>query len=212
MLNNYIFRRKHMISFVKGIVEDLTDSSVIIDHNGIGLEVFMSGKDLSQIRIGRDLKVYTYFYVKEDGMQLYGFLSKDDLNVYRMLLGVSGIGPKGAISILSGISADELRFAVLADDAGAIAKAPGIGKKTAQKIILELKDKFSLSEAFESKLSGASAAPASAARHEQDEIRKEAVEALTALGYSSTEALRAVSSVQDAPDVESLLKAALRKF
>ena len=201
-----------MIAFLKGIVEDLTESSVILDHDGMGFEIFMNGRDLSQIRIGMELKIHTYFAVKEDGMQLYGFLSKDDLNIYRLLLGVSGIGPKGAIGILSGLRPDELRFAVLADDAGTIAKAPGIGKKTAQKIILELKDKFSLSEAFETKLSASGAAPVSAVPEGQDEIRKEAVEALTALGYNSTEALRAVSSVKDAPDVETLLKAALRKF
>ena len=201
-----------MISFVNGIVEDLTENSVILDHNGLGLEIFMTGRDLSRIRSGMELKVYTYFSVREDGMQLYGFLTKDERTIYKLLLGVNGIGPKGAVTLLSGISTDELRFAVLADDAAAIAKAPGIGKKTAQKIILELKDKFSLTEAFESKLSGSSQAAVQSVSAEQDEIRKEAVEALTALGYNSTEALRAVSSVPEASDVESLLKAALRRF
>ena len=201
-----------MISFVNGIVEDLTENSVILDHNGLGLEIFMTGRDLSRIRSGMELKVYTYFSVREDGMQLYGFLTKDERNIYKLLLGVNGIGPKGAVTLLSGISTDELRFAVLADDAAAIAKAPGIGKKTAQKIILELKDKFSLTEAFESKLSGSSQAAVQSVSAEQDEIRKEAIEALTALGYNSTEALRAVSSVPEASDVESLLKAALRRF
>ena len=201
-----------MISFVNGIVEDLTENSVILDHNGLGLEIFMTGRDLSRIRSGMELKVYTYFSVREDGMQLYGFLTKDERTIYKLLLGVNGIGPKGAVTLLSGISTDELRFAVLADDAAAIAKAPGIGKKTAQKIILELKDKFSLTEAFESKLAGSSQAAVQSVSAEQDEIRKEAVEALTALGYNSTEALRAVSSVPEASDVESLLKAALRRF
>ena len=201
-----------MISFVNGIVEDLTENSVILDHNGLGLEIFMTGRDLSRIRSGMELKVYTYFSVREDGMQLYGFLTKDERNIYKLLLGVNGIGPKGAVTLLSGISTDELRFAVLADDAAAIAKAPGIGKKTAQKIILELKDKFSLTEAFESKLAGSSQAAVQSVSAEQDEIRKEAIEALTALGYNSTEALRAVSSVPEASDVESLLKAALRRF
>ena len=201
-----------MISFVNGIVEDLTENSVILDHNGLGLEIFMTGRDLSRIRSGLELKVYTYFSGRDDGIQLYGFLTKDERNIYKLLLGVNGIGPKGAVTLLSGISTDELRCAVLADDAAAIAKAPGIGKKTAQKIILELKDKFSLTEAFESKLAGSSQAAVQSVSAEQDEIRKEAVEALTALGYNSTEALRAVSSVPEASDVESLLKAALRRF
>ena len=212
MICRVFMGRQHMISFVKGIAEDLTANSVILDHNGLGLEIFMTGKDLAQIHTGMEIKIHTYFSVREDGMQLYGFLTKDALEIYKLLLGVNGIGPKGAVAILSGISTDELRFAVLADDAAAIAKAPGVGKKTAQKIILELKDKFSLIEAFESKLAGASHESAQNVSGGWDDIRKEAVEALTALGYNSTEALKAVSAVPEAPDVESLLKAALRRL
>ena len=143
-------------------------------------------------------------------MQLFGFLTRDDLQVFKLLLGVNGIGPKAGLGILSALSADELRFAVLADDAATIAKAPGIGKKTAQKLILELKDKLSLEDAFEKKLENQAVKNAAPSGNQQN--IHEAVEALAALGYSSTEALRAVKKVEhvDTMSVEELLKAALK--
>ena len=142
-------------------------------------------------------------------MQLYGFWHKDDLQVFRLLLSVNGIGPKAALGVLSGLSADELRFAVLSDDVKTLSRAPGIGKKTAQKLILELKDKLKLEDAFEKKL-----------LHEQEaeetlpDARGEAVEALTALGYSPADALRAVQKVEpgDDMDTEAILKAALKRM
>ena len=143
-------------------------------------------------------------------MQLYGFLTKDDLQIFRLLLGVNGIGPKAALGILAALSADELRFAVLSDDVKTISRAPGIGKKTAQKLILELKDKLKLEDAFEAKLSHVEAD----AEVSSFDGNKEAVEALVALGYSSTEALRAVRKVTDVSpdDVEGILKAALKNL
>ena len=146
-------------------------------------------------------------------MQLFGFLSKDDLQMFRLLLGVNGIGPKAALGVLAGLTADELRFAVLSDDAKTISKAPGIGKKTAQKLILELKDKLKLEDAFEKKLAHEQEAAAISGTNILD-ARKEAVEALVALGYSSTDALRAVRKVTDVPpdDVEAILKAALKNL
>lgn len=139
-------------------------------------------------------------------------MSRDELNTFRLLLGVNGIGPKAALGILSGLSPDELRFAVLADDAKTISRAPGVGKKTAQKLILELKDKLNLQEALELK-----AEHAQGVQGEDtglSEIKKEAVEALTALGYSGADALRAVKQVELTPemDVERLLKLALKNI
>ena len=133
--------------------------------------------------------------------------------MFRLLLGVNGIGPKAALGVLAGLTADELRFAVLSDDAKTISKAPGIGKKTAQKLILELKDKLKLEDAFEKKLAHEQEAAAISGTNILDGS-KEAVEALVALGYSSTDALRAVRKVTDVPpdDVEGLLKAALKNF
>ena len=201
-----------MIAFVRGIATDMTENSVIVETGGIGYEIYMTGEGLSQLHMGEEVKIHTYFQVREDAMQLYGFLKKDDLQMFRLLLGVNGVGPKAAMGVLSGITADELRFAVLSDDVKTLSKAPGIGKKTAQKLILELKDKLKLEDAFELKLA-----------HEQKKAevsgdvsdgRQEAVAALVALGYSSTDALRAVRKVTEvsSDDVEGLLKAALKNM
>lgn len=202
-----------MISFVRGKASDMTETSVILENNGIGFEIFMIGNDLSRIHIGEEYKIHTYFQVREDAMVLFGFLQKDDLAMFRLLLGVNGIGPKGALGVLSGLSADELRFAILADDAKTVSKAPGIGKKTAQKLILELRDKLSLEEAFEQKLAHETAG-AVVSPDGMTDVKREAVEALTALGYSSTEAYAAVRSVTgvDLENVEEILKAALKNF
>ena len=202
-----------MIAFVRGTAVDMTENSVIVEAGGIGYEIYMTGTDLSQIHMGEEVKIHTYFNVREDAMQLYGFRSKDDLQMFKLLLGVNGVGPKAAVGVLAGITADELRFAILSDDVKTLSKAPGIGKKTAQKLILELKDKMKLEDAFELKLAHEQE-KAAAGLGEISDGRQEAVEALVALGYSSTDALRAVRKVTDvAPDdVEGLLKAALKNF
>ena len=202
-----------MIAFVRGTAVDMTENSVIVEAGGLGSEIYMTGPDLSQIHMGEEVKIHTYFNVREDAMQLYGFRSKDDLQMFKLLLGVNGVGPKAAVGVLAGITADELRFAILSDDVKTLSKAPGIGKKTAQKLILELKDKMKLEDAFELKLAHEQE-KAVAGLGEISDGRQEAVEALVALGYSSTDALRAVRKVSDvAPDdVEGLLKAALKNF
>jgi len=160
--------------------------------------------------MGEEVKVYTYLHVREDAMILFGFLTKDDLFVFRLLLGVSGIGPKGALAILSVMTTDDLRFAVLGDDAKAIAKAPGVGAKTAQRLILELKDKLSLEDAFEQKL----AKNDNPVQNKAKGAKNEAIEALVALGYSSSEALKALNGIEitDDTDVEDILKAALKNM
>ncbi|HIV26025.1 MAG TPA: Holliday junction branch migration protein RuvA [Candidatus Scatomonas pullistercoris] len=198
-----------MIGYIKGTVEDAAGDILLLDHGGMGFRIHMAADSLArEVRPGDQVKIYTYLHVKEDAMQLYGFFSEDDLDVFKLLLGVNGIGPRAALGILSGLSADELRFAVLSEDAAAIARAPGVGKKTAQKLILELKDKFDLEEAFEKKLTG----------QEQKEEQtgsaaaEEAVQALVALGYSNTEAFQAVKKAAVSPDMETeaILKAALK--
>ena len=202
-----------MIAFVRGTAVDMTENSVIVEAGGIGYEIYMTGTDLSRIHMGEEVKIHTYFNVREDAMQLYGFRSKDDLQMFKLLLGVNGVGPKAAVGVLAGITADELRFAILSDDVKTLSKAPGIGKKTAQKLILELKDKMKLEDAFELKLAHEQE-KAVAGLGEISDGRQEAVEALVALGYSSADALRAVRKVTDVvpDDVEGLLKAALKNF
>ena len=166
-------------------------------------------KAISKLFVGEELKLYTYLNVREDAMLLYGFLTRDDLKVFKLLITVNGIGPKGALGVLSAITPDDLRFAVLSDDVKTISKAPGIGTKTAKKLILELKDKLKLEEVFEERLAhieeGQEKVPS-------DNIRGEAVMALTALGYSNADAMKAVRQVELTEDmtVEELLKKSLK--
>ena len=201
-----------MIAYLQGIVAGITDTKVILDVNHIGFQVFMSSRDIQDMPgQGEEARIYTYLNVKEDAMQLYGFLSQDDLDVYKLLLNVSGIGPKGGLGILSAMTADDLRFAVLSEDAKSIAKAPGIGAKTAQKLILELKDKLSLEDAFEKKLENTAAASVKAGL---DDAKSEAVQALVALGYSNSDALKSVrkAEITSDMDTETILKLALKQM
>ena len=198
-----------MYAYIKGTVEYISDEYVVMDNHGIGYRIFVPGNALTSLRTGEEQTLYTHFAVREDALQLYGFLTQDDLDLFRKLLGVSGVGPKGALGILSVMNADDLRFAILSDDAAAISRAPGIGKKTAQKVILELKDKLDLLDAFEKKAANTELAAAG----EAGSAQADAVMALTALGYGNTEAMKAVrkaASENDAADAETLIKMALK--
>lgn len=204
-----------MIAYIRGRLEyvDLEEGMAVLETGGIGYQILLSGRDLELLpSAGEEVRLYTYLQVRDDAFVLYGFFTREDRKLFGQLLGVSGIGPKGALGILSGLSADALRFAVLADDAKTIAKAPGIGLKTAKKLILELRDKLSLEEAFEARLAGEKVREGAEPSAGLTAARNEAVEALTALGYSSSEALKAVRQVEaaDGMDVEEILKAALK--
>lgn len=199
-----------MYSYIKGELAEVNTDHIVIDVGGIGYMIYIPAQSLNYLPgIGEMLKVHTYLYMREDAMILYGFLTKDDLEMFKLLITVSGIGPKGGLAVLSTLSSDDLRFAVLSGDSKAISKAPGIGSKTAQRVIIDLKDKLSLEDAFEKKL-----------EHENEKInvssnsqvKNDAVMALNALGYSSTDSLKAVSKVEitDDMDVEDVLKAALK--
>lgn len=200
-----------MIHYIRGKLVALEEDKAIVDVGGVGYGIFLSVQSMSMLPpVGEEVRIYTYLNVKEDAMQLFGFLTRDDLQVFKLLIGVNGIGPKGGQAVLSVLSPDNLRFAVLAGDAKAIAEAPGIGKKTAEKIILELRDKFRIEDALEHTVSGADAS--SGGNNAGGGIQSEAVQALVALGYGSTEALKAVKKVDisgDA-DVEDVLKQALK--
>ena len=203
-----------MIAYLNGILAEIEEENIVIEVNGIGYNVRIPAGMAGRLpQIGEVVKLYTYTSVREDAIGLYGFLSRDDLNMYRQLITVSGIGPKGGLSVLSAMSADELRMAVISQDAKAIAKAPGVGTKTAQRIILELKDKISLEDT--AMMREVNQVPRGSMLTGKSQAQTEAVEALTALGYSPSEALRAVKAVlQETPDldVEALLKAALKKM
>lgn len=201
-----------MISFLRGDVAAVFPDQVIVDVGGVGFQVFVSVRDAADMpSVGEEVKIFTYMSVSEDAIRLYGFLSQDDLNVYRTIITVSGVGPKAGLGILGAMSANEVRFAVFSDDVKALSKAPGIGAKTAKKLILELKDKLKLEDAIalpgEDMASGTEAVSAVI-----DAELADAVQALTALGYSNSEALRAVRKVKvtEQMQTQDILKQALK--
>ncbi|MBD5475880.1 MAG: Holliday junction branch migration protein RuvA [Lachnospiraceae bacterium] len=206
-----------MYAYLKGTLEEITEDNIVIEVGNIGYNVKVSTTTADLLPgIGNEIKIYTYTLVREDTFSLYGFLTRDDLEIFKKLITVNGIGPKGGLAILSVMNADALRFAIMAGDAKAIAKAPGVGNKTAERVILDLRDKISL----EDTLRGLGE-PSSAALHggtlsgggSPDNImKKEAIEALVALGYSASDATTAVKKVEVTEDttVESILKAALK--
>ncbi|EDN77295.1 Holliday junction DNA helicase RuvA [Mediterraneibacter gnavus ATCC 29149] len=199
-----------MISYIRGELAGLERDKAIVDVQGVGYGIYMPEQSLSLLGpIGCEVKIHTYLNVREDAMQLFGFLTRDDLEVFRLVIGVSGIGPKGGLNILSCLSADELKFAVLSGDAKAICAAPGIGKKTAEKLIIELKDKLDLKEMLEPRSAAAAEIPSDG---RNGDIQTEAVQALVALGYGNAESLKAVRQVTEYTSVEDVLKEALKKM
>lgn len=201
-----------MIGFIKGELAEVKENYIVLETGNIGYEISLPSSSILELPPRKStVKLYTYLHVKEDALSLFGFLTKDDLEMFKLLITVNGIGPKGAIGILSGITADEIRFAVLAEDTKAISKAPGIGPKTAGKIILELKDKFKLESAFEQKLLNQSGKPNSQNIYGK---REEAISALTTLGYSSSDAYRIITQIEITEDMstEDILKLCLKKM
>ncbi|MDF2590225.1 MAG: ruvA [Anaerocolumna sp.] len=206
-----------MLSYIKGELTEVSEEGIVVETNGIGYEVRMPLSSLNELpRLGSDIKVYTYMHVREDFIGLFGFLTKDDLTIFKLLITVNGIGPKGALGILSAITPDDLRFAVLSDDAKTIAKAPGIGSKTASKLIIELKDKLKLEDAFEQKLSNQM--DGQMQLHNTGisitDIRNEAIQALVVLGYSSTDAAKVVRKIdiKEGMSSEDVLKISLKSL
>lgn len=200
-----------MFSYIRGLMAEIWEDTVVVESGGIGWNIHVPLSVLDKLpRIGEEIKIYTSFQVREDAMTLYGFLSRQDLQMFQQLLGVNGIGPKAALGILSAMSLDELRIAIVSEDVKAISKAPGIGPKTAKRMILDLKDRIRMEDILpsgtvqeaEAVSSGVSAGGAA----------KEAIEALAALGYSMSEAAKAVRQVEITDDmsVEAVLKASLR--
>ena len=173
-----------MFAYINGFLEDVTVDNAVIDVNGFGINVRISADTASKLPgIGEQVRLYTYTYVKEDAFLLYGFLSRSDLEMFKLCITVSGIGPKGALAILSVMDADSLRFAIMSGDARAISKAPGVGTRTAQRLILELKDKISIDDTLISReiaAGGAEGILTAGSLHIDSEKKKEAVEALVA--------------------------------
>ena len=194
-----------------GVVVERSADTVVIENNGIGFNIKTSAMTIDSLPpVGDMVRIYTYLHVREDAMQIFGFLSKDELEVFKLLLNVNGIGPKGALGILSAISTDDLRFAVLSDDVNLIKSCPGVGAKTAQKLIIELKDKLRLEDAFEMAVNNNN--KKNTVQDNTVIVMNEAVEALVSLGYSSKDAIAAVKKVENIQNKnsEQILKEALK--
>lgn len=202
-----------MISYVKGILAEKAKDRIVVESGMMGIGIFVPMSVLEVLPpLGEEVKIYTHLQVREDDMSLYGFLSRSDLEMFRQLLGVNGIGPKGALGILSALRPEDLRLAVMTEDAKAISRAPGVGAKTAQRIILDLKDKVQAEDLLTPLLDGSAAVSPAAGNGLSGNAAKEAVEALVALGYTNAKAVKAVKSanVTEEMDSEAVLKASLK--
>lgn len=198
-----------MYAYFIGKITYMTADSVVLEVNNIGYNIKVSAQTIQNLgHLSGEVKLYTYTYVKEDALGLFGFLTREELELFKMMLTVNGIGPKGALSILSTLSVDTLRFAILSGDAKSIAKAPGVGAKSAERLIIDLKDKINAEDVFTLNSSESNAGIVT----QELPAKKEAIEALTALGYSATDALKAVNQITCTEDttVEEILKQALK--
>ena len=197
-----------MYAYISGTLTEINKESVVIDNNGIGYEIFVSGLLISHLPVvGSEIKLYTFLHITENVQTIFGFLSKAEKEMFLMLLSVNSVGPKSALSVLSILEVDDLKFAILSEDKNTIKKANGIGDKAAQRIIIDLKDKISIEDAFEEKISKADNEADSAASM----AKSDAVMALNALGYSNTDILKAISKIENINEMETqqIIKAAL---
>lgn len=197
-----------MFGYLKGELTEINTDHIILEVQGIGYQIYLPLGSIANLPvIGSTLQIFTHLHIREDLIMIFGFLSKDDKEMFEMLITVNGIGPKGGLAILSTLEPDDLRFAILSGDSKSIAKSPGIGAKTAQRVILDLKDKIHLEDAFEKKMEHNDAATSAVSS-----VKNDAILALTALGYTSTESMKAVSKVKisEDMDVEDVIKAAFK--
>lgn len=201
-----------MIAYVHGIIEDISEDNVVIDVGGIGYNVRISADTASNLpATGETVRLYTYTLVREDAFLLYGFLSRDALDIFKKCITVNGIGPKGAMALLSVMDADSLRYAIMSGDAKAISKAPGIGIRTAERLILDLKDKIKIDDTM---IAREIMDTANVSQSGEGQQKREAIEALVSLGYGRTESIKAINSIAGVEEMDSgaILKAALKKM
>lgn len=195
-----------MIAFVRGSVAKINSDSIFLDHDGLGFRVYMNTRDLAHLNMHEDVLVYTYMQVREDGMALFGFLKEEELEVFKLLINVSGVGPKIGLNCLSMYTVSDINFAIASDDDKTLSKVSGLGAKTAKKIILELKDKIDITNVVNTDSSSADVAGL--------DSKSDAIEALAALGYSASEALKAMANIENASELETeeLIKLALKNL
>jgi len=193
-----------MYAYIKGTVAFCGSSYVALDVSGVGYKIIAPTRVLQNVKMGQELMLFTYLVVREDELSLYGFESEEEKAMFERLIGVSGIGPKVGMAVLSGLSAQDVAAAVVSGDMSAFSGVPGVGKKTAQRILLELKDKVDSAE-----LVRTGEMPAAGGYSPQTE----AVEALVSLGYARSEAAAAVGAVQALADsAEELTLLALKRL
>ena len=207
-IKNYVLKDKegrNVFHYIKGKVISFFESGIILENGGIGYEIHVPQLSINTINKNEEVMIYTVMMVKEDDISLYGFATKDDIDMFKKLLSVNGVGAKAALSIMSTYRTGELKKTILFEDTTALIKAPGIGKKTAQRIILELKDKIG-------DISGLNDNNEAGSRHTKN-LKEEALEALVGLGYTKGEALEAVGlSHEETASVEEIIKSALIKL
>lgn len=194
-----------MYAHIEGIVSEKTQDAIVLDARGVGYLLLVSAATLTMApAVGEKLKLYTVLNVREDALELFGFYSREEKAMYERLRGVSGIGPRTALSILSALSVRDISIALVTGDANALTRVPGIGKKTAQRLVLELKDKIE-----DSALTGTDVSPSV----QKDGPEAEAIAALVSLGYASSEAARAVSKIAGQTDkADELIFLALKSL
>jgi holliday junction DNA helicase RuvA len=197
-----------MFAYIKGSLTYKHNEYVVVEANGVGYKISTALSTIETIgTVGSEVKVFTHLYVREDIMNLYGFITQEELGMFELLLTVSGIGPKAAISLISSVSSSKFALAVITDDIKTLTKAQGVGNKVAQRIILELKDKIKK----EQLTSGSITKEDIYVANRDNSRTSEAISALMVLGYTPLEASRAVSAVySEDMDLESVIKSALR--
>lgn len=199
-----------MLSYIKGTLEEVRDGIIVVDNHGIGYEINTSFETISNLsETGSEVKVFTKLIPREDSINLYGFFTREELKMFELLLTVSGIGPKGALAVLSSMTVEDIKFAVVGSDSKAFSKVPGIGKKTAERVIIDLKDKVDFTEAFEAKIT-----KSKSSKSNISSIKEEVLEALTSLGYAPSVAAKALDkmSITENTDVEQLLSDTLKQM
>ena len=196
-----------MIYSVNGTVEVIEPNLAVIDCGGVGYACRTTANTISQLKIGETAKLLTYLAIREDAAELFGFADTAELNCFKMLISVSGVGPKAALSILSGMTPQSFALCVASGDSKTLTNAPGIGKKTAERIVLELKDKVSKQDVA----AGVKGSPIPVVAAASNTVA-EAVSALMVLGYTNTQATNALSGLDPASPADELIKAGLKKL
>lgn len=198
-----------MIAFIKGTVEYMNENSIILENNNIGYNIKVPSSAINKLSLKEEVRIYTYMNITQDnGIDLYGFLTREEIKMFNMLTSVSGVGPKAGLSILSVMTVNDINLSLIGEDSNRFAKAPGIGKKTAQRIILELKDKVKTEDALPQGFGNN--IPTGDFLGGQ---RQEAIDGLCALGFSKNEAIKAISTFNtDDLTSSQIIKQALKSF